>query len=234
MRNGISFSEMGKLGAAKSAITCRAKRQKLVEEYCQNPKTCKTCSIALVYKKRNNTFCSQSCAAKLNNTGKVKNPEGKNGAIARSVKNNTADVVKPPRAVKVKCFGSCGFCKNKCNRNFCNSKCYGQFRRKTVFDEVDKNGFSPSKTGKVNERSVRKYLLHTRPYKCEICQNETWNNTKIPLVVDHIDGNSTNNELSNLRLICCNCDALTPTYKSKNRGNGRRTRMQRYYEGKSW
>ena len=43
----------------------------------------------------------------------------------------------------------------------------------------------------------------------------------VPLVCDHISGNSSDNEIENFRLVCCNCDAQLPTFKSKNRGNGR-------------
>lgn len=56
----------------------------------------------------------------------------------------------------------------------------------------------------------------------------------MPLVLDHIDGHSENGQLTNLRIICNNCDALTDTYKGKNRGNGRAKRRERYKEGKSY
>jgi hypothetical protein len=38
----------------------------------------------------------------------------------------------------------------------------------------------------------------------------------MPLELDHVDGDKTNNQLDNLRMICPNCHALTPTYRGKN------------------
>jgi hypothetical protein len=70
--------------------------------------------------------------------------------------------------------------------------------------------------------------------ECKICHSSTWMNTMIPLVLDHIDGNSDNWQRSNIRMICPNCDAGLPTYKSRNRGNGRAYRRKRYSEGKSY
>lgn len=63
---------------------------------------------------------------------------------------------------------------------------------------------------------------------CNNCGNQ------IPLEVEHKDGNSENNSLINLCLLCPNCHAQTPTYKSKNKGNGRHSRRQRYKDGKSY
>jgi len=51
---------------------------------------------------------------------------------------------------------------------------------------------------------------------CSNCKLEKWLDDLIPLELDHIDGNSSNNILSNLRLLCPNCHALTPTYRGKN------------------
>jgi hypothetical protein len=46
----------------------------------------------------------------------------------------------------------------------------------------------------------------------------------IPLELDHIDGDAGNNNYDNLRVLCPNCHALTPTFKAKNKGKGRAAR----------
>ena len=76
-------------------------------------------------------------------------------------------------------------------------------------------------------RYVKRYLREKFGNRCCICKwAEINQKTKIvPLVADHIDGNWRNNSEQNLRLLCPNCDSLTPTYAGLNRGNGRNGRV---------
>jgi hypothetical protein len=57
------------------------------------------------------------------------------------------------------------------------------------------------------------------PKRCSHCRRKTWRGVPIPLELDHIDGKKSNNSLSNLRLLCPNCHALTPTYRGRNRSS---------------
>ena len=53
---------------------------------------------------------------------------------------------------------------------------------------------------------------------------------RVPLEIDHIDGNSENNIESNLRLLCPNCHSLTPYFRNLNKGKGRKWRIEKYHK----
>lgn len=72
--------------------------------------------------------------------------------------------------------------------------------------------------GKGNHKDA---LIKERGHKCESCRLETWMSEPITLELDHIDGDNKNNVKENLRLLCCNCHSLTPTWRGRN-NNGRK------------
>jgi 5-methylcytosine-specific restriction endonuclease McrA len=73
---------------------------------------------------------------------------------------------------------------------------------------------------------ARKYIFELNDSKCSLCGWNKINLTtgKIPLEIDHIDGDYQNNKLENLRLLCPNCHSLSSNYKSLNKGKGRKNR----------
>lgn len=79
----------------------------------------------------------------------------------------------------------------------------------------------------VTDRARRRLLLKVRPHRCDICGTVEWMGQPVPLEMDHIDGNSDHNGDSNLRLLCPNCHAQTPTHKGRNRGKGGRRQRQK-------
>jgi 5-methylcytosine-specific restriction endonuclease McrA len=61
------------------------------------------------------------------------------------------------------------------------------------------------------------------PHRCQGCDRSRWKGAPIPLEIDHRNGDRTDNLLTNLRLLCPNCHALTPTYRGRNIGRSRRS-----------
>lgn len=119
------------------------------------------------------------------------------------------------------------FCSNKCQRE----------QEYQAFISLWKAGIKTGGIG-VQVRSVsgyiRRYLLRKSGKRCSLCR---WGKVhsitrKVPLEIDHIDGNSENNTEENLRLICPNCHSLTMHFKNLNKGKGRKWRMKKYIRNK--
>jgi hypothetical protein len=65
--------------------------------------------------------------------------------------------------------------------------------------------------------TLKPHLIKERGHKCEHCNLEEWMGQMIPIELDHIDGDRTNNKIENLRLLCANCHSLTPTFRNRKR-----------------
>ena len=56
-----------------------------------------------------------------------------------------------------------------------------------------------------------------KKHQCEICGTINWMGKKVAIVLYHIDGNNSNHLLSNLRIICRNCDGNLDTFAGRNK-----------------
>lgn len=69
-------------------------------------------------------------------------------------------------------------------------------------------------TGKLKSRLIKENIL---PNVCDNCGIDSWNGKPIVLQLDHINGNSKDHKLENLRLLCPNCHSQTNTWCGKNK-----------------
>lgn len=119
--------------------------------------------------------------------------------------------------MKRKKLNECEYCGNPTkNPKFCNNTCQQALRRKKIFEEMESTGIAGHSDEHARGR-VKSYLEQREGKKCSICGIDSWLGQPIPLVCDHIDGDCSNNNLDNFRLICNNCDSLLPTFKGRNK-----------------
>ena len=145
-------------------------------------------------------FCSKSCNASYNN--KLRNK------IECKVCLNCSKELKKDQHYKV--------------RKYCNHICQNLYRRKSINERIENGDIS------LYEKNYKKYLIEKYGEKCMEC---SWDKIHpktgvVPIQLEHIDGNSINNNLDNLKLLCPNCHSLTLTFGALNKGNGRKNRKR--------
>jgi hypothetical protein len=111
-------------------------------------------------------------------------------------------------------------------KKFCSNKCQANFQY-SVFLKAWLRGKKEVITKNISGH-IRRFLEEKNGKKCMCCGWDKVHTVtkRVPLEVDHKDGNSDNNTLRNLQLLCPNCHALTPSFRNLNRGKGRAWRKK--------
>jgi hypothetical protein len=131
------------------------------------------------------------------------------------------------------CRGCGATLSKRSQKIYCSNACQATVRRELGTKRWLESGEAVIAT--YHDHYIRQYLADAQSGSCAICGGASvWLGLHLVLVVDHIDGNPTNNQRENLRLVCPNCDSQLATYKSRNRGNGRHSLRQRYADGQSY
>ena len=83
-------------------------------------------------------------------------------------------------------------------------------------DEILAGKHPQYQTNKLRLRLIKEGI---KEEKCEMCGIVDWQGERLAFELDHIDGNSRNHLLKNLRVVCPNCHSQTETYRAKNISN---------------
>ncbi len=185
------------------------------------------------YKERK--FCSRSCSTSYNNKGVnryINKPKkNKSQNIQKSISKLDSPQMQQKNTKKNKQSRKCKLCGGYISKQ--NKSGYCPTCRKKVEDENKikkwkETGETGCAVGAMIRNCIRKYIYQKQDGKCAICGiHDTWNSKSLHFILDHIDGDASNNWENNLRLICPNCDSQLDTYKSRNK-NSARTNRKKY------
>jgi hypothetical protein len=111
------------------------------------------------------------------------------------------------------------------SNDYCSRECWYKCRQ----DNFIESWFLKKNVPQYQLGLYKKYLIKMFGNKCMTCGVTTWEDSPVPLVLDHIDGDNEHNSPENLRILCCNCGGLLNTYTGRNnKGKARKLKSAIY------
>lgn len=121
-----------------------------------------------------------------------------------------------------KARGTCLSCQTELPHpgwKYCSNACQHQHH----YQEYIRRWQAGLETGNINRHStavsrhIRRYMREKCADRCQKCGWDKQNPVtgRVPLVINHVDGNPYNTREENLEALCPNCDALTPTWGNR-------------------
>jgi hypothetical protein len=145
-----------------------------------------------------------------------------NNFCSRSCAAKLNNIQYPKRSLQ----GQCLYCHKLINSQkvFCGSECYKKSHINKQQEKI--------KLGLIKTPTTIKCVLNYVNPNCWNCNlKPIWDNKILIMQLDHIDGNSDNNCLENLRLLCPNCHTQTETFSRRQKKNTTRNRYLRKIKG---
>lgn len=99
--------------------------------------------------------------------------------------------------------------------------CKNTKRKSVPWDEVLVENSSTILHASRKKRLIKEGLLQPKCYN-ENCGISSWLGKELSLQLDHINGNSSDHRIENLRLLCPNCHSQTETFAGKNIKKGKK------------
>lgn len=208
LKKGLSYKEISlelknvfgvekTVGSVRSLCFRKGERSSTYYKDSKILTKCLNCGCDILdLKCHNRKFCSKYCSGSFNNSNKEKGHWRKKKDV------------------------ECLNCGKMVRFKYCNPNCQRSYERRSIFSRIE--------NGEIFSSNICKtYLINKYGDKCMECGWCEVNKKtgKIPINLEHVDGDSSNNRLENLKLLCPNCHSLTETYGSLNKGRGRSERQ---------
>jgi hypothetical protein len=194
----------------------REKKLKRVQE--SNVRCCNCDALIACVGRSTRKFCSQSCSASYNNTHREKKTCTTTCTVCNKQYEISTRGLKLSKFCSSKCSGAsrrkpridtqCDQCNktystkqsvyNKSVNHFCGNDCKALFYKANPHIRGTYAGYN----GLSKVSSYRKLAFETFEHRCHVCNYDRFEDV---LQVHHIDHNRSNNDITNLVIVCPTC-----------------------------